>query len=572
MALSANNLKPEQVTKDLRRRYGMNNLIKYISALLIAVLVTGCGGSSDSFTSPGSSGTSTGTNTGGNGGSTASAVKLGSGTGSAFSSGILSVATSSLSAGGSTTVTATLVDSAGNPYTTPVDVTFVSTCLATGNATLTSPVTTVAGLAVSTYRAVGCTGTDVITATATVGSDTLSATGSVTVASAAVGSIEYVSASPSVIAIKGTGGAETSNVSFKVLDQSGGPVSGQEVTFDIDTHLGGLQITPTSGTTDANGLVQTVVQSGTTKTGVRVTATVTSTGISTQSDGLVVSTALADEDSFSLSASILSPEAYDYDGVVSTITARLADRYNNPVPDNTAVSFYTDGGSITGSCTTVGGSCSVNWTSQNPRPATTGRVHILAVAKGEESFVDKNGNGIFDSGDTFTDIPEAFEDDNEDDTYVAGERYIDQNGNLTHDGADGKFNGVLCQHPTLCGTTSINVYKNLVLVMSGSALAVNVADPSLSVTAGSKASASTTITIEDARGQRPPAGTTIEIAKSNGTILTPDSFTVPDSSSNGPIGYGLTIAGDGTTSSGLVTVKVTTPKGVVSYGYITFDD
>lgn len=547
----------------------MNKLIRYIAALGIAALVSGCGGGSDAFTSSASSGSG---GTGGNGGSTASAVRLGSGTGSGFSSGVLSIGVSSLSAGGSTTVTATLVDSSGNPYTTPVDVTFVSTCLATGNATLTSPVTTVAGIASSTYRAVGCTGTDVITATASVGSDALSATGAVTVASSAVGSIEFVEATRTVLAIKGTGGAETSNVTFKVVDQSGGPVADKAVTFALDTQLGGVQISPSSGTTDTNGLVQTVVQSGTTKTGVRVTATVDSSGISTQSDGLVISTALADNDSLSLSALPLSPEGYDIDGVVSVITARLADRYNNPVPDGTAVSFYADGGSIGGSCTTVDGACDVNWTSQNPRPAG-GRVHILAVAKGEESFVDKNGNGIFDDGDTFTDIPEAFEDDNEDATYVAGERFIDQNGNLTHDAADGKFNGVLCQHSSLCGTSSINVFSNTVLVMSGSGLNVSFANPNLAVAAGSKISASTTVTIFDDRNQRPPAGTTIDISKSNGTILTPTSYTVADSAANGPFPLTFTIAGDGTTTTGgLVTVKVTTPSGVTSYGYANFDD
>ena len=545
----------------------MNNMINRVAILLIMGIVAGCGGSG-AFTGS-TSGSSSGGTTGGSSSTTAS---IGSGSGSSFTAGVLSLGVTSLSAGGSTTVTAAIVDSSGNPYTTPVDVSFVSTCVANGTATLTSPVTTVGGTAISTYVAKGCSGADTITATATVGSSVVSATGALTVAAGSVGSIQFISATPNIIAIKGTGGAETSTVVFKVLDQSGGPVSGQDVDFSIDTSLGGLSLTPTTAKSGADGSVQTVVQAGTVKTGVRVTATLSSLGISTQSDSLVVSTALADENSFSLSATKLNPEGWDHDGETSTITARLADRYNNPVPDGTAVSFYTEGGSIVGSCTTASGACSVDWTSQNPRPSD-GRVSILAVAKGEESYVDNNANGIFDSGDTFTDIPEAFEDDNESGSYDAGEPFVDQNKNNVYDGPDGLFNGVLCQHPTLCSTnTSINVWKNLVLVMSGSSLAVSLSPSSLSVTAGSKTTASTTVTVADLHNQIPPVGTTIKVSASNGTLQTPGSYTVANTDANGPFTFGITIAGDGTASSGLVTVTVTTPKGLVSYGFLNFSD
>lgn len=546
----------------------MNSIINRVAILLVAAIIAGCGGSgafSDSSSNSTSGGTTSTT-------STSSGISLGSGTGSSFTAGTLSLGVSSLSAGGSTTVSATLVDSSGNPYTTAVDVSFVSTCVANGTATLTSPVTTVGGIANSTYVAKGCSGSDTITATATVGSDTLSATGTVTVAASTVGSIQFVSATPSVIAIKGTGGNETSTVIFKVLDQTGGPVSGQAVDFSIDTSLGGLSLTPSSATSGADGTVQTVVQSGTVKTGVRVTATLTTLGISTQSDSLVVSTALADENSFSLSASIHNIEGWSHDGETSTITARLADRYNNPVPDGTAVSFYTEGGSIVGSCTTTSGACSVDWTSQSPRPSN-GRVTVLAVAKGEESFVDNNSNGVFDSGDTFTDISEAFEDDNENGSYDSGEPFVDQNKNGVFDAGDGLFNGVLCQHPTLCSSnSSINVWASQVLVMSGSSLNVAFSSSPLSVSAGTKGSASTTVTVYDVNNQMPPAGTVIKVSAGNGTLQTGASYTVPDSTFDGPYSFLLSIAGDGTSSSGLVTVTATTPKGTASTSYLSFSD
>jgi hypothetical protein len=548
----------------------MDGIINRIAILLMIGIVAGCGGSG-AFTDSTSSSNSGGS-TGSTGGSTSTTVSIGSGTGSSFTAGTLSIGTSSLSAGGTTTVTATLVDSSGNPYADPVDVSFVSTCVANGTATLTSPVTTVGGVANSTYVAKGCSGTDTITATVTISGSSLSATGVLTVAAASVGSIQFVAATPNVIAITGTGGVETSTVVFKVVDQTGGPVSGQDVDFSLDTTLGGLSLTPTTAKSGADGLVQTVVQSGTVKTGVRVTATLTSLGISTRSDSLVVSTALADEDSFSLSASKLNIEGWDYDGETSSITARLADRYNNPVPDGTAVSFYAEGGSVVGSCTTTNGACSVDWTSQNPRPSD-GRVTVLAVAKGEESFVDTNSNGVFDSGDTFTDISEAYEDDNENGSHDSGELFVDQNKNGIFDGGDGLFNGVLCQHPTLCSSnSSINVWKSLVLVMSGSGQNISFSPSSLSVASGTKNTASTTVSIFDARNQLPPAGTTIKISTGNGTLQTSGSYTVPNSTYNGPYSFTLSIAGDGSTSSGLVTVTVTTPKGLVSYGYLNFND
>jgi hypothetical protein len=85
------------------------------------------------------------------------------------------------------------------------------------------------------------------------------------------------------------------------------------------------------------------------------------------------------------------------------VTARLSDHFHNPVPDGTAVYFTTNGGAIQPSCTTVGGACTVNWISQNPRPqngpiSLLGRPTILVYAIGEESFVDANGNGVADAG------------------------------------------------------------------------------------------------------------------------------------------------------------------------------
>jgi Bacterial Ig-like domain (group 1) len=213
---------------------------------------------------------------------TTSTVQMGNGTAGAFQSGIIGISSPSLSAGGSTSVAVSLVQTGGTLYTGSATVSFNSPCIAAGraeirvNGTAASSVTTTTGLATVTYVAKGCSGPDLITATSTVGTQSLSATGTVTVAAATVGSISYVSATPTNIALKGTGSAtrpELSTVVYKVLDNANGPVQGLTVNFTLDTTLGGITLTAASAVSDSQGLVQTQVSSGTVATSVKVTRT-----------------------------------------------------------------------------------------------------------------------------------------------------------------------------------------------------------------------------------------------------------------------------------------------------------
>ena len=206
-------------------------------------------------------------------------------------------------------------------------------------------------------------------------------------------------------------------------------VSNQSVSFRLNSTIGGIELNPINATTNSDGLVQTVVNSGTVARTIRVFASIDGSApvIQTQSSELKISTGIPDQDSMSLSASNVAPRAWGYDGVEVTLTARLADAFNNP-PPSTTVYFTTEAGSIESlskSCTTGDdGSCSVIWRSQSPRPAGHvlgdfnnpnqvpalplvgnkgimgqrygGRVTILATTIGEESFADINGNGRFD--------------------------------------------------------------------------------------------------------------------------------------------------------------------------------
>ncbi|GHE78586.1 Ig-like domain-containing protein [Thalassotalea profundi] len=450
-----------------------------------------------------------------------STVSMGSG--DPFVKGVADISLSQVSAGGTSVISVSIVDDQGNLFTEPVDVNFSSGCSTQSIAKLSSPITTSNGVATSTYLAQGCVGDDPINVTANAGGINLSATGSINVLPADIGSIEFISASPENIGILGAGivsGSESSTVVFKVKDTDGNPYNNRVVNFALNTDVGGISLSQNEATSNAEGIVQTVVNSGTVPTTIRVIASTMALDgnvVFTQSSQLVVSTGLPDQDSFSIARGTANPEAWSVDGVEVPVTVRMADAFNNPVPDGTAVNFTTEGGSIGSSCTTENGVCSVMWVSQSPRPAGQtltksfctvadnndpaifcareplannknylgqeygGRVSILATAIGEESFPDKNGNGRFDESeyalfqglnvsDAPYDLKEAFVDHNEDYLYnpvevsteTGGEleEFTDFNNNGVFDLQDNVYNGVLCgfNDVTNPGTTIANQY------------------------------------------------------------------------------------------------------------------
>lgn len=521
-------------------------------------------------------------------------VQMGTGTGASFQPGVIGIATSSLSAGGSTSLTVSLVQSNGTLYTGSATIGFNSPCAAAGTAEIrqngvkVSSVTTTSGVATVTYVAQGCSGDDVITASASVSGQALSASGTVTVAAATVGSIEFVSATPTNIALQGTGDAsrpESSTVVFRVKDASNGAVQGASVSFALNTSVGGIQLTSTSAISDNQGLVQTIVNAGTVATSVKVTATVTSVSqpISTQSSQLTVTTGIPTAASFSLAVGCFNIEGWDYDGETTTVTARLGDRFQNPVPDGTAVTFTAEGGNIQSQCTTQttsteGGVCTVNFRSSNPRP-TDGRVSLLAKAIGEESFTDANGNGAFDNGESFTDLAEPYRDDNENGTYDAGEDFFDFNNNQTRDPPDGIFNGVLCNDTTgRCGTAatrSTGIAQQNLVILSGSSPNVTLAGGAAlpaSIPMGLNSAYSLAIWVRDVNGNVMPGGTKVAVTASGAGlgVTAPSSFDVPCSAIPANVEFpGITdfsysVTSGGQAGTGVITISITTPRNLVT--------
>jgi hypothetical protein len=589
---------------------------KYFSMAAVGVLalslLAACGGAATLGSSSG--GTPTG---GGTGGTTTPVYSMGNGSGASFQSGAIGLASTSLSAGGTVSMTVSIVDKTGTLYTGgSVTITFNSQCIAQGTAVVTPSGTTIAGTgantvvtssgsASATYTAKGCSGQDSITASATVGTSTVTATGTLTVAAAQIGSIQFISATPTTIGLKGTGLKETSTVVFKVADSTGGARSGATVTFALDSTVGGISLAPTSATSAADGTVQTVVSAGTQHVTVNVTATIASPQFSTQSSQLTVSTGLPTSSAFSIAVGAASGnasggqacsnvEAYGIDGITVPVTVRLADRYKNPAADNTAVAFAANGGHVAPSCITpsaagaADGTCTATWTSAQPRPQLTddnpqlkaaGRAWILATANGEESYTDTNGNGFWDPGEPFVNLGEPYRDDNENGQYDLGEYFLDLNKNGKWDAGDGTFKGITCTASS-CTDTPWTISASHIIVMSTSNAAPIVSNPtSLTLTRGqptpgtfTAASLPFAFNVQDQNGNSMAAGTTVTITADTavGTISpASNSFIIGCNAGLGGQNFSSSITSGTTAGTGNIMITVTSPASKsVTYGYI----
>lgn len=339
----------------------------------------------------------------------------------------LALGSSSISAYGTSSVSA-LVWVNGSPATVPISVAFTSNCVGQTKATLTSPVTTILGTATSTYKDNNCaSGSDVITAIVT--GDTKTVT--ITVVPPATNNIQFVSATPEIIGTQTVGSAtlpKSSLVKFKVVDNNNNGKAGVLVDFSLVLAIapGGITLSPTQATSDANGEVTTSLTSGTVPTPVWVVAKVHDTPtILSQSNKLTITTGLPAQNSFSLGYQPFNIEGWSHNGATSTLTITAADRLGNPVPDGTAINFITpeSGLIIPASCTTTNATCTVTFQSEGTRPAN-GRVTILAYAAGEKSFVDADGDNSYDDGETFYDLGDLYVDVNENGIWDTGEQFF----------------------------------------------------------------------------------------------------------------------------------------------------
>ena len=501
-----------------------------------------------------------------------------------FTEGTIQLNESQISAGGTVGLTVDVVNAADTSQliTTPTEIAFASNCANDNNGEITAAVTTVNGRAQATFRDLGCSVSgdisDTFQAQLQSGNQTLVATAELDITAETLGSIQFISADQTNLVVKGAGGQgkfESALLTFRLVGNQGNALPQRSVSFSLDTDIGGITFgngnTTESGLTNSSGDISVRVQSGLVPTPVRVTASA-QTGqqtLTTQSDLLSINTGLPDQNSMTLAADVLNPEAVDFKGNTVNITAWLADSFNNPVPDGTTVNFTAEGGDIVGSCNTAGGSCSVVWDGVNPVP-TDHRITILATAIGHETFFDTNGNGQFDDSDArcpgsstpaiagsallssgfgsiqsqcggFVDLADAWRDDNENLVRDSGEPFFNFDNNDQYNNADGKFNGPHCTGNSCSANRSFYVRKAIQLIMAGSTAQLRLTSGSShyfdtvsnvptttipSLNAGD--SRVFQLDFRDSAGQTLPADTTVTVTTSAGEVAGTTSFTVPN--------------------------------------------
>jgi len=289
----------------------------------------------------------------------------------------------------------------------PVTFNVTSACVAAGKATISpSSYSATSNTSTFSYKDTGGCGSTLSADTVTVAIAGSSATTSTQVhlTSPTANSITFTSALPPVIYLKGSGNVESSTVKFQVVDTAGNPLPGQVVTLNLSTFAGGLTLdqgtAAVTQTSDSNGYVTVIVNSGTVPTPVTVTA-VLANGANTVSSHLAVLTGLPTQTGFQLNPANFNIEGFNHT-ISNTYTVYASDRSQNPVPDQTAILFWAEKGLIPGTATTLAG-IATNTLQTSAHPAD-GRVTVLAYAIGEESFVDLNGTNVYAAGDPYQDL------------------------------------------------------------------------------------------------------------------------------------------------------------------------
>lgn len=509
-------------------------------------------------------------------------------------------ADASLSINGTATITATVLDKTNQPVRDGTQVNFASNI-----GSIIPYGFTKNGKAEVTFNAGAVTGLVTITATINVSevvrvdnslvignngfnnTFTLTATTSLNIQrSDSVGTIEVKSIEPKVIGIIGSGVTQNSTLQFLVKDSVGNPVAdGKEVTFSLGSRLNGGESISTGNldsslkTKTSNGIASVTLRSGTVAGSVDVIASLDK--ISTVAR-VTIAGGLPDADHLSLAVEYRNIAGGVRLGLQDNLTAFVADRYGNVVPDATTVSFITEGGIVgkslgggtftsttnlgqatavlqsanpttpnlggLASLRTSGFACNSPYTAISSTTATTlcgnaGLSTIIAFTTGSESYQDINGNGKFDAGaDRFTDkgyidansngqwdmgelmtnkgdLSEPYVDANDNGTYDSGEFYVDVNQNRRFDGPDGVF-----QENTA-------VWTSARVLFSADTAPISVSPSSFSLS-NTGTQVFTIENVGDKFGNPLVAGSSYKVTTTNGVLGGVVDFVFPDSSSS----------------------------------------
>jgi len=181
---------------------------------------------------------------------------------------------------------------------------------------------------------------------------------------------------------------------------------------------------------------------------------------------------------------VIDPTTNSFTQTDVSLTIFAGDRNNQTITDGHTVAFVSEYGLINPPTCETGadGTCSVTWSAikrpDDGGPGSDYYVTITAYAIGEETFIDTNGNGIFDDGDAgFEDLEEPFVDADGDNIFTPGDTVIDVVSindptgiNGVHDVGDSFFNGAGCTHPSQCAVVPfITVWDDIILKIDGPA-------------------------------------------------------------------------------------------------------
>jgi adhesin/invasin len=331
-----------------------------------------------------------------------------------------------------------------------------------------------------------------------------------------------------------------------------------------------------------------VLTSGTVAGPVRIRASVTvgTNTLTSSSTNVSITGGPPSAAHLSVASSFVNIAGQVFFDIICSIDAKAADRFGNPVPPGTAVSFFTNGGIIgaQGLTDELGDAPSRIKTAApiphvgptaNPTDPRTGLVTLMVVTQGEETFADSNGNGLFDGPQEFPvntspnlDTSEPFIDhitlcngtsfptpcpanpitpplltgNRQFDATDPFELFIDGNGNGRWDSPNGVWDGnkpifastrVLFSGPTVL---QVGRFLNGTCVTS-SADPVNGNPNGFRVdqtTGGVADRGPFCIVVSDPGGHPLVSGTTITVTTSAGTISGTSTVTLPDTQLSGP--------------------------------------
>ncbi len=494
--------------------------------------------------------------------------------GSLSLSSISAGATNLASAGNTNLSTTALLG--GTPSSLPISVVYKASCGSINGQVSSSGVavtTNGSGIALASYESIDvsgnlCNGLIRIDAT-TVGLLTASSL-TITVAPPVANAISYIGATPSRIFVSGSGALERSEVKFKVFSGASA-LQNVSVTFSLVTNPSGVGIgsagalAPVTVVSNSLGEVSVSVFSGTQPGPVKLRAhLVSNSSIFAESQNLTVASGPPSQRFMDLSVSVFNIEGWAISGITTKLTVRVADRQGNSVEDGTIVNFTAEGGQVASSCATVRvndiSSCSVDFTSQNPRPAG-GRVSVLAFLEGTKDYVDLNGNNRYDPGvDTLINLGDAYRDDNEDSVYsAASDGFIVSRGGAT--ACTGGSAPVPSRENTCDSSLSTTVRRQTVILFSST-------QPDIEVTYLATDGLDAKIRSRDNTLLPMPAGTIVTAEASGGTCAVDKQFgspvvnVLPGTNPNADLATDFSVTLKNCALGNIIFINVTSPSGL----------